>query len=391
MKHIETLIIGAGISGLSCARKLADSSRDFLVITDRLGGRMHHSTWDSSSSSSKSSTLNLGATYVNDDYTNILKYVDRGQPFKLSKAYCENEGKLTTAFNWRNWNEMVPFVRLVYRVYQLRFAAKEFRKDTETTPQIEVLSKHPIINKYVHQAAEEFIQELNLQTLNERYCNPAFQATCFVNAKEANTLFYLGNLFPLIIKTYIADFTHTYSRLTKGYENKIVIDKVCGLQRNVNGNWNISTISGENYTANNVVIATPYHNASEFYPVPKPKLSTSATVLYVKGQRKKSYRQKDFMLFHPERTGIALLWGQTNGLDLIFSVTDTPELEAIYKEYDVIEKVHWKTAVVISDENWVPLILEPGLFLVGDYNVCGLEDTFITGLCAANHIIAQSV
>ena len=33
---------------------------------------------------------------------------------------------------------------------------------------------------------------------------------------------------------------------------------------------------------------------------------------------------------------------------------------------------------MVSDANWVPLALEPNLYLVGDYNLCGLEDSFLT-------------
>ena len=36
----ETIIIGGGISGLACARHLHDANIPFVLIADRLGGRL---------------------------------------------------------------------------------------------------------------------------------------------------------------------------------------------------------------------------------------------------------------------------------------------------------------------------------------------------------------
>ena len=38
-KH-ETIIVGAGISGLACARSLQEMDRDFLIIGEDIGGRI---------------------------------------------------------------------------------------------------------------------------------------------------------------------------------------------------------------------------------------------------------------------------------------------------------------------------------------------------------------
>lgn len=43
--------------------------------------------------------------------------------------------------------------------------------------------------------------------------------------------------------------------------------------------------------------------------------------------------------------------------------------------------------MVVSGGSWVPMKLENNLFLAGDYNLCGLEDSYISGRCAANQII----
>jgi len=54
----ETIIIGGGISGLACARRLYDRGRPFLLITQNIGGRIRPST---------TGAVNLGAYYVRSD------------------------------------------------------------------------------------------------------------------------------------------------------------------------------------------------------------------------------------------------------------------------------------------------------------------------------------
>ena len=91
--HFETLIVGGGVSGLACARRLHERRRDFVLVTDRLGGRMHHSP---------DGRMNFGATYVNEDYRHVGRYVRRGVRFRLREAFCQGNGTMTTLLDWGN-------------------------------------------------------------------------------------------------------------------------------------------------------------------------------------------------------------------------------------------------------------------------------------------------
>jgi hypothetical protein len=265
-----------------------------------------------------------------------------------------------------------------------------FRKAAVATPQNELIDNYQFIKELSSTKANNFVEQQGLTKLNQDYFRYCFWATTFAQVAEANALFYLESLLPLVIKTYVADFSHTYEKITAGFEQNIDIDKVINLRKISDNKFVAHTEGGREITANNVVIATPYHNASQFYTVPHPHLAKPASVFYVRGKRASKYQKKKFILLNPEKSSIGLIWYQEDvKMDLIFSLSELPELAEFYHEYEIVKKVTWKTAVVLSDDKWVEMVLDHNLFLAGDYNICGLEDSFISGVCAANQILAQ--
>jgi hypothetical protein len=139
-----------------------------------------------------------------------------------------------------------------------------------------------------------------------------------------------------------------------------------------------------------VVLALPYHNAAALHDVPRPRQTNPGTVLAVRGERKSPYRGRPFILFDPQETGVAVIWRQRSGEDLVVATCDQPSLARFYVAPTVWDAVTWKTAIVVSGADWAPLELEPDLYLVGDHNIPGLEDSYLTGLCAANRILSRS-
>jgi glycine/D-amino acid oxidase-like deaminating enzyme len=379
--RIETLIVGGGISGLACARTLHNAGRAFLVVTDRLGGRTYHSA---------DGSMNFGATYLNADYRHVSRYVGRGLPFQLRAACGHPAEGPRPLLHWRNLGRLRPVARLVLRLHELRLALRAFRKASEQTPQYLLAPHFPLIDRYRRQSAAELIAELDLGSAHEDFFRLAFMATCFTDPSEANALYYLGTLFPIIVPTWVADFRLTYARLTSGFTEKLLFDRVQALDRLRDGSWAVVTEAGRTFRANNVVLAAPYHNLTSLYPVPVPGLAVPATVLHIRGERQPAFHGKSFLLLRPEETGVALMWRQRGGRDLVFSVRPGPDLARVYRKPEVVASVSWKTAVVLSHGEWAPLVLEPGLYLVGDYNLCGMEDSFLTGMCAARHILRST-
>ena len=55
----------------------------------------------------------------------------------------------------------------------------------------------------------------------------------------------------------------------------------------------------------------------------------------------------------------------------------------------VIFKKHWEPAFNITGEELLDCEQGGGVYLVGDHNVIGLEDSYITGVLAANKILEK--
>lgn len=115
---LPIIVIGAGISGLSCAKKLQEAGKNVIVLEakDRIGGRLH-------SMKNKDDVFDLGASWIhgiennpiwdiaqkNNIETAVFNYVDsdffheNGQPFTIQEkkefeSYIEQiEEKLTEA------------------------------------------------------------------------------------------------------------------------------------------------------------------------------------------------------------------------------------------------------------------------------------------------------
>ncbi len=376
---IETVIIGGGISGLACARTLHAAGRPFVLVTDRLGGRMHHS---------EDGTMNFGAVYITADYHHVARYVGRGQPIRFSGIHAQTSNGAIGLWHWRNLRYSLPLARLALRLRQFRHDGLAFQKAAgHVAPHI-LASRYPRFDRYRRQPAEDLAKELRLGGLHSDYLRLVFQATCFADPVHANALLYLGALLPLIVPAWAADFRCTYDKLTRGIGDNILLDRVQGVGRRPSGTWEVRTAAGRTLQANNVVLAVPAHNLAALYPVPFSGHTVPATVLYVRGQRR-PHCQKRFLLLPPAETGLAMLWRRRCGADQVISMTARPDLEAVYHKPKVVESVSWKTALVLSSGDWAPMVLEPGLYIVGDLNVPGLEASFLTGMCAAHQIIRE--
>lgn len=377
MQEVETIIIGGGVSGLACGMTLHKSKRDFLLITKELGGRML---------TSKSHKVNYGASYITADYKNIYPFMGGGKRIKISDCYFFNKGKVTSFYCLRILKSLPQLIKLFFIARDFRLRLNHLRRRALEEQQADILNSDPVLKKYTQQSARSFVKKNRLQDLNNIFFNPLFNSTGFVEYHKSNAFQYLDNLMAVFSRTYVADHSRCCHLMSKDWKKKIKIGAVKDIKRTKDRRFLISA-SNRKYKVKNIVLALPYKDAKKIHPVPKPAHNIPIYVIEVAGKTLNEYVGKSVIFFRPKDHDITILWKQTTGSDIIFSKIRSPKLRRYYENYKIINEIHWPTACVLSGRRWSKQILGGGLYLASDYNICGLEDAYITGVFAANQII----
>jgi hypothetical protein len=235
-------------------------------------------------------------------------------------------------------------------------------------------------------SSTEFIKKHGFEELDKIYGNPISLATGFVESKKLNVFYYLAFIFCSITKSYIINPKPLIEKISKGYKDKIKIGTVFKVSKNKNATFRVRTSIGV-FEAKNVVFAAPQKSLKGVYNLPKPNLQQPAYVFYVKGIRKKIYKDKKSIVFQPKKHDISMIWGQKNGVDVIYTLNRKPDFGNYYKEYHLLTSVYRDPAMIIPKGKFIEQKLNQNLYLASDYNISFLEDSFLTGLYAANQII----
>jgi glycine/D-amino acid oxidase-like deaminating enzyme len=256
MRSFETVIVGGGIAGLACARRLRDAGRAFVLITDRLGGRMY---------ASPAGGLNHGATYITSDYRHVSAYVDRGARIRLRDIYFRDRDRWLTIFHPHNLRHRRALVALCARLLVFRHHLNRLRRRCPWTCQARLLSEDALLQRYVAMPARSFIEENGLIELNEVFTESMVRSTVFVGTDRVNAFYYLATLMPIVLPTFVADFSATLARLTAGYTSAIVRSRALAVEECADGQYCVHT-AADSFRAANLVVATPCHNIRRFYP-----------------------------------------------------------------------------------------------------------------------------
>jgi len=359
---------------LACARRLHDGGRSFLLITENIGGRIRTST---------DGAVSLGAYYVTRDYVHVNQFADRGRRIKRRPILrgaddgSFSRSDLSLLIHLPQTLRFRRLIRQFHRHYEM------FKRDCESVSQAQAIRADPLLWELYNEPAREFIRRHQIEDLARLYLAPYAQGTAFASLDRLSAFTMLVGVLPTIVPIF--EYTFRFDDLTAGFEDTIVVDSVVSLNRSAD-QYLVHTASGQTLHAASVVVATPIDVSARLLDLGVLKDSIDAHMFLLEGRLRSPWAQASFSLF-PEGDESCAIAQQANGQILLVSVSEQPDFGRFFDTWDVIEHHHWDPAFHLDGDALLECEQGPGVYLIGDHNVCTLEDSYITGIYAANRIL----
>lgn len=365
MKKRQIIIVGAGIAGLACARTLHDNKKKFTIITENIGGRIL---------SSADGKINYGAYFVGKDYKHVLRFVQKGRKLHV----LLHKGKSFI----RLLQHPLQFLKLLFELYRFNAAYTKFKERCFTVSQKEAINENKYLAELYHKNAASFVREKNISDVMRVFAE-LIKGTMFTSLSNVSAFEFLHFGRYLFIPVY--EFVLRKDKLIEGFERDIFYDSVISIQKQEK-KYLIRTRNGDCYQANTIVLATPAHISKQLLHLKKIKGAVYAHMFHIRGKLKSNWKPDNLEGSHGAREVFAFAQ-QSDGTYLFYSKNAHPKFYRYFSQFQVIAKKHWNPAYFMEGNTLLDCQQDNNLYLIGDHNICGLEDAFITGMYTAKQLI----
>jgi hypothetical protein len=269
---------------------------------------------------------------------------------------------------------------------EFRLHYEPFKKACLTASQAEAIRADPLLHDLYREPAPDFVERHRIGAVSRHYLEPAIRATGFTTLTELTAFTLLVGVLPIVVPMF--EYRFDLDALVAGFEEAIVLDSVTSLTP-APGGFSIRTRTGAGVDAANIVVATPSDVAAGLLDLGPIKRPISAYMILVRGNLRRPWSTAPYSVFPPGDEIFAIA-RQAGGSTLVSAATGDPDLARLFGTWEVVERHHWDPAFHLGGDALLECELQPGLYLIGDHNVCDLEDAYLTGLVAANRIITRS-
>src|SRR3989338_4888620 len=369
----DAIIIGAGISGLACARTLQKRGLNFLVLSKDIGGRILRT---------KDNQANLGAYYVHKGYKNIWPWLKINRRISWQNIYFYKDGKTQSIWKMLNLRLILEGLRLMLILKKFKRKLEANGKRMETQSFNQALSNDEHFKNVFYKPATQFIKENKLENITTRFLNQAIASSIFCDVSSINTGVFLSALLPLIMPTFEYEFK--IKDFIAPFEKQIIITEA---QKTVKKQDTYEILAdAKKFQTKNLILAVPAHTAAALLQKEiKVKCDTNVLVYYLEGELVTNLKKtKGMLIFSSEPIYCALK--QQNGNYIIYAKNKIENFSKYFIRYKLIENKYWNPALQIMGNETLAEDRGDCLYMIGDYNAAGLEAAYLTGVYIGNTI-----
>lgn len=375
MKQIDTIIIGAGMAGLGCGHQfLKKNKKDFLIISEDIGGRVCPSA---------DGRVNYGAYFVLENYHHIVPYVTKRERFH--PFLVDMHGGRKAYHLIRIFEHPLQVVRLMFILFHFKKLYTSFKKRCETQSQRQAFESDPELMRLYLLRASDYARQEGIQNIAQKFISEGVYLCTFLPLAKVSAFDFLRFSLALIMRAH--EFFFEKDLAIEGMQKNILEDSVGSIKKKKD-RWIISTKGGISFSAQHVIVATPPHISKKLLGVEKIKNGANAFVFHVKGKLRNKWSAGQFEVFNA-RSKTIFIRRQEDGTFIFYSRDPKPKFEIYFEEWETIFTKQWKPAFSIDGDTLLECERDKNLYLIGDHNVIGMEDSYITGIYAANRILSN--
>ena len=374
----ETIVVGGGISGMSCALKLKENGRDVAIITDELGGRVDYDA---------ELRNNFGAVFYMENYKNAKKIVDYENPLETNLYQLMLHTSPTKVFRGASLTmglslpQLLKFQKFMKETFMPEY--QKYKDDCEVMPVTEAFEKHPDIKRYYYMKASEVIKELGIDAIADNFVSKFAYACTGCKINELNGLDFLNVTQGVVIPIY--NFTFDRDAFTAKLDGKVIIDTIVKVQKQEDASWMVTGEGGVSYTCQNLVVATPGLVTQELLGIEEIRTPTMLVSYLVKGIARGEIRKAQSH-YYGDSFDVIALSQRYDGLWNVFSSKEI-DLDEFFLSHQVIKYRVWPQALFTYGKSILKQDWDENCYIAGDVNGLGLEPASIAGIYAANRIL----
>jgi len=372
-KKSDNIIIGAGISGLACAKQLDKYHKDFILISKDIGGRILKS---------KDGSTNYGAFFVCTDYKNILPYVSIKKRIRLRDFCFHDANKIYSLYEPKLIPYIPQFIKIERHLLRFKKHLHKLRRTSQLISQKKAIEKDPYLHELYMKNAYDFVLQQNLIEGTKRYLSKALYSTTFSTINEMNAFSFLQFLLPLITPIYTFNFEK--DKMIKPFQEKIILDTVKHIS--YKNNRYIVKTQKHSYQSKHIVLATEINWSCKYANISNYNKPVITNMVHIKASPKKQIDTKLYHLFSPPNNTQAIA-NLDDGTYLYYYKNEPPDFQRWFTKIEIVHQKQWNPAGTINGHVLIESKRGNNMYIIGDYNIAGLEESYITGIFSANDII----